>query len=128
MARAPKAYFEQSTEKFICKSREEYKGVRRTCTGSSRISEAKAKKAWAENYEKRRLEIDTKISRKTGKVKFKKAMMDWYDTYKRHEVVRGRPRSARTIQTDEDTMNQIFSALGTKDVCDIDSDMIQKYF
>lgn len=86
-----------------------------------------AKKAWQKNREKRMRQIDGEEDKKFGRVKLKKSMTDWYDLYKRYEVKNGRPRSERTIKTDEDTMKQIFSKLGEKQLCDIDSDMIQKY-
>ena len=38
------------------------------------------------------------------------------------------PRSALTVQTDEETMRQIIKDMGNELVCDIDNDMLQRYF
>ena len=128
MAKAPKPYYESETGKYICKARETYKDVTWNCTGTSRKNEAEARKAWKANYERKIAEIDRKVDIKAGKVKLSKALPQWYDLYKKNEIGRGgRPRSQRTINTDLDTMKQINLALGDYLVCDIDSDIIQRY-
>lgn len=123
-----KAFKEAATGKWIAKTHEEYKGVKWICTGISRKGSAEARKSWKANLEKKIAEIDGKVAIKDGRVKLKQAMPEWYDLYMRPKTTHGRPRSQRTIQTDESTMAQIFEALGNKLVCDLDSDTLQAYF
>lgn len=123
-----RAFKEVGTGKWIVKTREEYKGVKWTCAGYSRKGSAEAKAAWKANREKKMAEIDGKAAVKEGRVKLKQAMTEWYDLYMRSKTTHGRPRSQRTIQTDESTMAQIFEDLGDILVCDLDSDMLQTYF
>lgn len=119
--------YQEATGRFVYKTQESYKGVEWTCKGSSMENITQAKKAWQKNRERRMRQIDGLENKKYGRIKLRVAMTDWYDLYKRYEVKNGRSRSERTILTDEDTMNQIFLVLGDKNVCDIDSDEIQKY-
>ena len=128
MAKAPKPYYENETRKFICKTRETYKGTTWSCTGTSRKNESEARKAWQRNYERKIQEIEQNINIKDGKVKLSKALPEWYELFKRNELGKGgRPRSQRTVHTDLDTIKQIVSVLGSYYVNEIDSDILQKY-
>jgi len=98
------------------------------CNGTSTKSKAKARVAWQKAKERKIAEIDGAADLKAGKVKLSKDLTDWYDAYKRHSRSGGRPRSARTIQTDEDTIKQLNISLGDLLVCDIGNDTIQWYF
>lgn len=118
----------ESRHQWVAKSREYYKGETFDCSGSSKLGKTEARKAWKRNYDKHIAAIDKKLDIKVGKIQFKDYIWNWYNAYKRHEVGNGgRSRSARTVQTDEDTITQICVVLGTKLVSDIDSDMIQQY-
>lgn len=118
----------ESRQQWVAKSREYYKGMTFDCAGASKLGKMEARKAWQVNYEKHIVAIDSKLDFKTGKVSMESSLWEWYNTYKRNEVGKGgRPRSARTIQTDEDTIKQICVELGSKQVCETDSDVIQQY-
>lgn len=92
------------------------------------MGKTEARKAWQINYEKHIAAIDSKLDSKTGEVTLESSLWEWYNTYKRQEVGKGgRPKSARTIQTDEDTIKQICVELESKQVCETDSDVIQQY-
>lgn len=118
-----KVYQEKSTGKFVMKTQEEYKGVSFSCKGSSRAGKMEAKKNWQKNLLKHQARIDGKIDVKIGKIKFKKALPEWYELYKKSDG-----RNSKTISTDLDTINQLCnSSLGKVDLCDIGSDDIQKY-
>ncbi|MCD7995147.1 MAG: phage integrase N-terminal SAM-like domain-containing protein [Clostridia bacterium] len=118
----------ESRRQWVAKSREYYKGETFDCSGSSKLGKTEARKAWKRNYDKHIIAIDKKLDIKAGRLLFRDSVWDWYNAYKRHEVGKGgRPRSARTVQTDEDTITQICEEFGNKMVCDIDSDTIQQY-
>lgn len=120
-----KCYVE-ANGRHVYKTYEEYKGVKWCCKGTSMKSDALAKVSWQKSREKKIAEIDGAVKVKTGRVKLETAIMEWYNLYKRTESVKGRPRSAATVRTDEDTLNQIISDIGELYVCDISSEVIQK--
>ncbi|WP_101875781.1 tyrosine-type recombinase/integrase [Lachnoclostridium edouardi] len=121
-------YYMEADGRYVYKTHETYKGVEWDCKGSSYQNKELAKVAWQRNKEKRIAKINGEADQREGRVLFSKDLNDWYDLYKRHEVRSGRPRSKRTVQTDEDTITQLCKILGDYKVCDITSDIIQKYF
>lgn len=125
MARMKRCYVE-ANGRHIYKTYEEYKGVKWICKGSSKESDSLAKESWKKNREKKIAEIEGAIQVKTGRVRLSSAIREWYNLYKRSESIKGRPRSAATVRTDEDTLNQIISDIGELYVCDISSEVIQK--
>lgn len=136
MARKKKAgFYVEADGRHVYKTTEEYKGVVWTCKGTSYENDDMALAAWKRNREKRIDAIEKELAGKqekadvkTGKIRLSVDLPTWYDTYKRHSRSHGRPRSARTVQTDEDTIKQIVMVLGDMLVCDIDSDTLQRYF
>lgn len=122
------AKWDEHDSRWVARKKQTYKGVTWMCKGTSTKSKAEARKAWQRAKERKIAEIDGAADSKAGRVKLSKDLLAWYDTYKRHSRSRGRERSARTIQTDEDTITQINAVLGNTLVCDITSDMLQKYF
>lgn len=127
MARKKTGYYTEADGRHVVKTMETYKDVTWVCKGTSYESYDMAHAAWQRNKEKRIKIINGDVDRKSGRIKLEVALTNWYDMYKRHEVVKGRPRSARTITTDVDTIKQICIVLGEKLVCDISSDVIQQY-
>ena len=127
-------YYTEADGRHVYKTSEVYKGVTWQCKGTSYESDDMARAAWQRNKEQRIATIETdlegkqvKVDRQAGKIKLVDDLPAWYDTYKRHSRSHGQPRSARTVQTDDDTINQIIMVLGDLLVCDIDSDIIQRY-
>ena len=110
------------------KTTETYKGVTWECKGTSYKGAAQAKAAWQRNKEKRIAAIDGVVDKKEGRVRLEQAMPEWYDLYMRNKMTRGRPRPLTTIDTDMTTMSHILDGLGHMQVCDIDSDVLQRYF
>lgn len=123
-----KGYYLEASGRHVYKTTEEYKGIIWECKGTSMKSAETARRSWQKAKERKIAEINGEIDRKVGKTKLKKELTDWYNLYKRHEVRNGRSRSKRTIQTDEDTINQIVNELGNYWVCEITSDILQRYF
>lgn len=119
--------YQEANGRFVYKTQESYNGINWECKGTSIKSPADAKKSWQKNRDKKIAEINGQVEVKQGRIKLSKLLPEWYDTYKRYESRGGRPRSARTIQTDEDTIAQICKTLGSKPICEIDSDVLQKY-
>lgn len=119
--------YQELDGRHVYKTQEVYKDVIWNCKGTSYESMARTKAAWQRNKEKRIAKIDGAKDQKEGRVRLDKVLPEWYDMYKRHEVKGGRPRSKRTIDTDEDTIKQICTVLGGNQVCDIESDTVQRY-
>ncbi len=128
-------YYTEKDGRHVYKTKETYKGVAWTAKGTSYESDAMAYASWQRNRDKRIDQIEEELSGKrikadvkAGKIKLSEDIKTWYDAYKRHSRTGGRPRSERTVQTDEDTLTQISMILGDNLVSDIDSDTLQQYF
>ena len=120
--------WDEYDQRWVARKVQTYKGVTWNCKGTSTKSKTAARASWQKARERKIAEIDGEIDKKEGKVKLSDDLYDWYNSYKRYSRTGGRPRSARTIQTDEDTIKQISTALGGLLVCNIDSDTLQRYF
>lgn len=122
------AKYQEADGRYVCKTTETYKDVTWECKGTSYKGAAQAKAAWQRNREKRIALIDGAIEKKTGRVKVKQVMPEWYDTYMKRKRTYGRPRSQQTIATDQCQMKQILSVLGNELVCNLNTDTLQAYF
>ncbi len=122
------AKYREADGRYVYKTTESYKGVTWECKGTSYKGAAQAKAAWQRNKEKRIALIDGTVDKKEGRICLERAMREWYDLYLRNKVIRGRHRPQTTIDTDMTTMSQIVDGLGNMQVCDIDSDVLQRYF
>ena len=82
--------YKETGGRYVCKTRESYKGIIWTCKGSSKKSPAAAKEAWKKNLERRKGEIDREEDREAGRIKLEEGIRDWYALYKLGETNRGR--------------------------------------
>ena len=115
--------YQQKDGRFVYKTTETYKGRNFTVKGSSRKGKTEAKKAWQYNKDRKIAEIDSRIAIRNGDIRVDKALPHWYETFKKHDG-----RTARTIGTDMDTINQlVLSPLGSMKVNEITAEDLQNY-
>lgn len=121
-----KGIFKEGSGRYVCKTRETYKGQSWTCKGTSKDGPAAAREAWARNRERKQREIDAAEDREAGRIKLEEGIRDWYKLYKLGETNRGRQRSGQTIRTDRGTISGICKDLGNIYLCDLTSDILQR--